>query len=359
MIGGIFNVAIVMSGLCGLTLVLGLAAAIVRRARALARRRELDRVIPEIAGAVVDFAAGANESTAIREYSRTHREALENCLLQYYATLSGAGRDRLADLAMDLGLVQRWALEAQSHSAARRRAALARLSMVAAHEPSRRLSGETLHEALRDPDGYARLEAARTLIHSGGESEVAEIFRVAVGHSLMVRIILADDLRKHVLTLGQKVIPEVLRSKDPAEVAGALELLAAWERAVPLPEVARLAEDGDKAIRLRALRVLPLTPVGLECAGAIQRALADDDEEICIAAANAAGRMRLESAMVMLARCLRRGRVDLCRASASALAALPPRGWETLAELSESEDPATASAAVEALERARKSGMGV
>jgi hypothetical protein len=359
MIGGVFTVAIVMSGLVGLTLFFCLVAAVIRRARALSRRRELDRVIPEIAAAVVDFAAGNNDHSAIREFSRSHRDALENCLLQYYATLSGTGRDRLADLALELGLVQRWALDAQARSAARRRSALARLSMVAAHEPSRRLSGDTLRDALKDPDGYARLEAARTLIHSGDDSEVAEIFRVAVGHSLMVRIILADDLRKHVLTLSQKTIPEVLRSKDPAEVAGALELLAAWERAVPLPEVARLAEDGDKAIRLRALRVLPLTPAGLECAGAIQRALADDDEEICIAAANAAGRMRLESAMVMLARCLRRGRVDLCRAAASALAGLPPRGWETLAELSESEDPVTASAAVEALERARKGGMGV
>jgi serine/threonine protein phosphatase PrpC len=80
--------------------------------------------------------------------------------------------------------------------------------------------------------------------------------------------------------------------------------------------------------------------------------------EALVAAANAAGRMRLESSLVALARCLRRGRVELSRAAASALAALPPRGWETLSELSDYADSITASAALEALERARKAPDG-
>lgn len=358
MIPRLFTVGLVMTGLCGLTMFLCLLLALRRRASAASQRRERERVMPEIAGAVVTFATGSNDPSVIRQFAKTHNEALENCLLQYHATMSGDGRNRLAELALEIGLVHRWSDDAQSRSATRRQSGLAKLAMVATHEPSRRLSGDILHKALKDPSPLARLEAARTLIHSGDADDVVSIFHVAINTSLMVRIILADELRRHVLMLSETAIPEVLRSKEPDKVMAALEMLAAWERAVPLPEVARLASVAEKPIRLRALRVLPLTPVGIESTTAIQNALGDKDDEICVAAANAAGRMRLESAMVQLARCLRLGRVEVSRAAASALAALPPRGLETLTELSHYKNPVTASASLEALERVRKSDIG-
>jgi hypothetical protein len=354
MIQRLFAIAGVFTLFYGVALALAFVLALRRRSAAAARRKAMDAALPDVAAAVVDFAAGSNDPTRIRQFTRSHRDLLENCLLQYHATMSGDGRNRLAELALDIGLVHRWCEEAASRAPVKRRVALARLAMVAEHEPSRRISVEILHKGLKDTDEYARLEAARTLIHTGDEDDLAEIFRAAVRHSLLVRLILADELRHHVLTLCRSAVPEALRSGSTAEVAAALEMLAAWERAVPLSEVARLARHADRNIRLQALRVLPLTPAGPESAYAIECALADADEEICLAGATAAGRMRLESTMVPLARCLRTGKLDLARASASALAMLAPRGWETLAELSGYADPITASAAVEALERARK-----
>jgi HEAT repeat protein len=227
--------------------------------------------------------------------------------------------------------------------------------MVAAHEPSRRLSGDILHDSLRDADPDIRLEAARTLVHSGDAEEVAEVFHVVCEHHLIVRLILAGDLRQHARFLCESAIPEVLRSNRTEQVIAALDTLAAWERAVPLPELAKLVEHEDRRVRLKALRVLPLTPRTPDSGDAVHRALATDDEQICIAAAGAAARMKLESALVPLARCVRRGRADLSRAAAAALAGLPPQGWRALEELSEYDDPVTASASLEALERARKS----
>ena len=50
--------------------------------------------------------------------------------------------------------------------------------------------------------------------------------------------------------------------------------------------------------------------------------------------------------------------VALARAAAAALAQMPPLGWETLQELSRYGNPVAASAALEALERARKGVRG-
>jgi hypothetical protein len=359
MIPRLFTIAITLAVFYGAALLVVFLVMMQARRAAMAKQQAIDRVVPEIASAVVDFASGNNDPSRVRAFLKGHRDPLENCLLQYHATLSGEGRNRLGELALDLGLVQRWCSDAVARSPHRRQRALSRLAMVATHEPSRRLSEEILHNALKDRDELARLEAARTLIHSGDEDDVAKIFHLAIEHSLIVRIMLADELRKHLLPLCQSVIPQVLRSNDTPKIAACLELLAAWERAVPLAEVAQLARYSDRQVRLRALRVLPLAPGGPESTMAVERALIEDDEEICVAAANAAGRMRLEGVLGPLARCLRSGKVDLSRAAASALAALPPRGWETLSELSDYADSVTASAALEALERARKAPDGI
>jgi HEAT repeat protein len=179
-----------------------------------------------------------------------------------------------------------------------------------------------------------------------------------VGQTLIVRVVLADDLRRHAPALCNTAVPALLRSDNPEQVLATLDILAAWERAVALPQIAALVEHRDRRIQIKALRVLPLTPAARENAEVVNRALSSQDESVSVAAAVAAGRMKLESAMVPLARCLRSGRPELARAAAAALAGLHPRGWQTLEELTNYSDPVTASAALEALEHARKSFMG-
>jgi len=83
------------------------------------------------------------------------------------------------------------------------------------------------------------------------------------------------------------------------------------------------------------------------------KALADPDREVSAAAALAAGRLKIVEAQPALARQVRSAPEDVARSAALALAAMPPRGWRTLEELSASDSPAAAAIAGEALARAR------
>jgi hypothetical protein len=354
----ILSIALILTGFYALLVLYLFLAALIARSRSERRQREADRVRPQIASAVVDFAAGNNDLKPLRLFAKTHREVLEECLLQHHAAMRGESRDRLSELALDLALVHAWCEEARSGNVVRRRAALSRLAVVSAHEPSRRLSGEILHQALRDPDRECFLEAARALVHSEQVYAVAEVFQLSVSLPLIVRAILAQELRAWALPLCESAVPKALASGDSRRVQATLELVAAWECAVPLTGLAPLAAHPDTAIRVLALKVLPLTPDSGEAEAIVLRALAGEREDVSVAAAGAAGRMKLESAVAPLARCLRTGQVALARAAAAALAQMPPLGWETLQELSRHGNPVAASAALEALERARKGVRG-
>jgi len=72
-------------------------------------------------------------------------------------------------------------------------------------------------------------------------------------------------------------------------------------------------------------------------------------------AITAVGRQKMTDAIPELARCLRREALEEARLAAAALADMPPLGWRTLEELSDSRNPPTALAAREALARARNS----
>jgi hypothetical protein len=66
-----------------------------------------------------------------------------------------------------------------------------------------------------------------------------------------------------------------------------------------------------------------------------------------------AGRLRLDEAMPYLARCLRLGTAEMARIAATALAEMPPKGWQTLQEISSGSDTSALIAAA-ALERGRR-----
>jgi hypothetical protein len=354
MMDALLILVLLVTGLYSAAVLGMLAWALGRRSR---RRRDAAgaaRARAEIAAAVVNFVAGSDDLQTLRGHMSRHREVVEESLLLHHASMSGDSRNRLSQLALDLGLVQGWCEAARSRSAARRRAALSRLAMVAAHEPSRRLSGEILHAALSDPDGESRLEAARTLVHSDRMKEVELVFRLALAESPMGRAVLAEELRPFSLSLCEGPVQTALGTQDARALAAALEILAAWERALPLKELAALAGHHDRRIRLLALQALPLAPLTPEGRDAILRSLREGDDETRIAAAKVVGRLKLEAALAPLARCLRTGTVEVARAAAAALGSLHPRGWETLAEMGATTGTVAASAALEALERARK-----
>ena len=115
-----------------------------------------------------------------------------------------------------------------------------------------------------------------------------------------------------------------------------------------------MLDHSDRQIRVAALRLAPLVPLTPENQNAILRELTDSDSEVSTAAALTAARLRLQDAMPSLARCVRTGTAELARMAASAMAAMPPRGWATLEELAGGANPAAAFIASAALDKAKR-----
>jgi HEAT repeat protein len=82
----------------------------------------------------------------------------------------------------------------------------------------------------------------------------------------------------------------------------------------------RLIEEGTRAVRLQAIRVLPLTVDSPLNRSAVVRAISDEDRDIARAAIAAAGRLRIEEAQQDLQRCVDWGAPELAREAAEALA---------------------------------------
>jgi len=347
------SVAGCLFGLYALFLLFMFVALRTRASRARGKNNGTATLTPQIRDALVDYISGSNDQTRIREFARGHREELVASLLEFYGTVGGSARDRLCDLALELGVVHGWCEDAASKDQAVRRQAYVRLSFVCAYEPCRRMAGDLLQKALADPDPEIRLAAARALVQSGTTEELGQVFRLAVSQSLLIRILLSEDLRRHATELCERTIPEILASDNPAHVLAALEILVAWERALPLQDLHRLMESGNREIRLEALRLAKLVPLTRENRSALLRYLREGDEDENTAAALTAGRLRLQEALPSLARCLRSGTSELAGIAASALAEMPPKGWQTLQQIAGGEDSAALIAAA-ALDRGRR-----
>jgi hypothetical protein len=329
--------------------VLAVRASRVRREAATA-----EALVPEIRDALVDYLAGSNDETRIREFVHTNRLDVGNAVLSFQGTVSGSARDRLCNLALELALVHDWGQDTRSKEPAVRRTAYARLAFVCAYEPCQRVVGDLVTRALEDADPQVRLPAARALIQSGNIAEIGRVFELAASQNLLIRILLTEDLRRYAAELCANAVPAILKSGDPKRILAVLNMLVAWERALPLAGLHELLDCRDHEIRVAALRLAPLVPLTPENQRAILRELTDSDSEVSTAAALTAGRLRLQEGMPSLARCVRTGTAELARMAASALAAMPPRGWETLEELAGGPSPAAAFIASVALDKAKR-----
>jgi hypothetical protein len=308
---------------------------------------------PQIREALVNYLAGSNDQTRIREFARDHHAEFVDSLLDFHGAVGGSARDRVCDLALELALVKEWCYAAASKDQLTRRQAYTRLSFVSAYEPCRRVTGDLLEQALEDDDPEVRLPAARALVQSGSKGDLGRVFRLAVSQNLLIRILLAEDLRRHATELCEQAIPEVLAGDNSKHTAAALQILVAWERALPLEGLHKLMESGSREIRLEALRLAKLVPLTPENRSALLRFLREGDEEENTLAALTAGRLRLQEALPSLARCLRTGTSELAGIAASALAEMPPKGWQTLQQIATGEDSAAIIAAA-ALDRGRR-----
>ena len=329
---------------------------VVLRSRASRRRRagvDARTFTPQIRDALVDYLSGSNDQTKIREFAKYRRKEFVDALLEFHGTVGGSARDRLCDLALELALVHDWCQDACSKDQPVRRQAYTRLSFVCAYEPCRRIAGDLLKQALKDADPEVRLPAARALVQSGGIEDLGQVFRLAVSQSLLTRVLLSEDLRSHAIQLCERVIPEILAADDPKQTVAALQILIAWERALPLPDLNKLLQSGNRDVRLEAMRLAKLVPLTPETRATLLRFLREGDDEENTVAALTAGRLRLQEALPSLARCLRTGTSELAAIAATALAEMPPKGWQTLQQIAAGEDSAALIASA-ALDRGRR-----
>ena len=307
---------------------------------------------PVLQQALVQFLAGNPDDGVFRQYLETQRQDVAETLLRSYGVVRGSARDRLSGLALDLTLVHDWCEEAASRDAGRRRLAFSRLAFACSYEPCRRLAGELVSGSLGDPDEEVRIAAARALTQTGLRQDVARVFDLALGPHPLTRAVLSEDLRPYAIALSKAAVPEALAGTGPDRARAALEILVAWERAIPLSNLKPLIGHPDREIRALAFCLAPLAPPDPEIRGTVLQALDDPDPEIRTRAIDACGRLQLAEALPHLEQFLREGALPTARAAAAALAAMPPEGRRILAELTgdTGANPVAAQAAREAVQ---------
>ena len=252
-----------------------------------------DAVKPELHQALVQFLAGSPDDTPIRALLQTHRQDVADMLVHFQSTVSGGARDRLCHLALDLGLVHEWCQDGTSPDLMKRRQGLARLAFICSYEPCRRVVGELMTRALEDSDEEARLSAARGLVKTGQNTDVQDVFLLALDPNRFTRAVLAEELRGHAMLLLAETIPEVLHSGQKEYVRATLEVLTAWERAIPVEHLHRFLNGMDREARLLALRLAPFCPPDDATRAAIARAREDEDAEVRTVAEAAGARLNL------------------------------------------------------------------
>ena len=304
------------------------------------------RAEPRIRELLALHAAGTDIRERIPLMNRSGRAALEECLVEFLHMVRGSGRDALSELADDLGFVERWRSQFRSRNVTRRKSAIARLALL-----SRRYAQKTLQDALADGDESVRLHAARAILKYCEAGDAEKVFDVATHGTFVTRMILAEDLRPHVLELAVEAIPSALESGDQASTLAALEMVRAWGKFLPVRGVYPLLRHAEPSIRAAALHVIPQVAQSSELHFEILRALEDPSEEVRPAAAHAAAAMDIRDAVPALARQLHNAGTKTAWVAGRALAELGAEGRRILERETITGSPAVAAVALEALER--------
>ncbi len=304
------------------------------------------RVSPRIRELLGLHAAGNDSAAEMVRLRRAYPREVEQCLVEFLRMVRGRGCEALSELASDLGFIQKWRRDCRAGGISRRKTAVAHLALV-----SRRFAGPVLMGALQDDDETIRLHAARDMIRNADPLELAQIFGLAVNGSRVTRMVLAEDLRPHALELAKEAIPAALMSGEPARVRAALDVLGAWSKFLPVPQVYGLLRHTDPAIHAAALDVLPFVPRAAQIEGEILAALNHPAEEVRAAAARAAASIGVTKAVPLLAHRLHDQDPRTAAAAAHALAHLGPDGCRILEQEMLTGSLLAASAALEALQR--------
>jgi hypothetical protein len=294
------------------------------------------------------YANGNSDISTIARLADRESRAVEDAILRYHGELNGYAAIRLCELAFRLGFVEQWCQAAHSRKAAVRRIAFLRIAGFLKYEEVRRIAGRIPELALADADPDVQLAAARALAESGDRQSIERAFQFLLNsYSPMVQAVLTPALRRYAVELCETAVPVALNAGSAADLAHKLRLLVSWECSLPLPDLTPLTGHFDAAVRLQALRLLPMLPGTPENETALLRGLSDADDAVILAAVAAAARLKCERAVPLLASCLRRKSARLAKAAAAALAAIPPEGLQVLESHMNNADAIAAEAARE------------
>jgi HEAT repeat protein len=211
--------------------------------------------------------------------------------------------------------------------------------------------GDVLLKALDDGEAAVRGEAYRALIRAAEPELLTKVFSSITGESLLIRALLVDDLQPHALFFVKEVLPEIVVSGDTNKIIATFELLAAWKKVLPLPNIFPLLDHPQAEVRAQSLRALSYTSAGEELEERIIKAFRDPDKTVKLAAAYAAARLKVAHALDELERCLQDGSEEVRRASAYALAQIGAPGLGVLEREMLSTNRYVATTALEMLER--------
>lgn len=274
------------------------------------------------------------------------RHVMEESVAHALTTLKSAGRDRVARFALEQGLVAEWVKTFSNGSKRDRKRTIPLLGLVSP------VAGSTvLPLALRDKNAAVRIEAFRALT-LGDRKDIDAVFRLVLRESLVVRALLAGDLKPHAPYLLANTIPALLIRASKFEVARCFEILIAWKRALPAFDIHPwLQGDPDPLLWPLVLALLPYAPVDDSVEEYVRSALNSGDLEVRCAAATAAGSLKLEHLIPALSATLSEDK-RLALASATALARMGEAGERCLEEILVRGNRRAASFAMEALEHA-------
>ena len=155
------------------------------------------------------------------------------------------------------------------------------------------------------------------------DTRMEKLFARAASGNLLERAATIEQLEPYAAALAKIQLVRALTSSDRSRVIAALDMLRAWKRVLPVAGIERLLQHADAEVRARALRALPYVELREDPAPAITSALRDPDRGVRVAAAETAGRMRIDSSVPALQANLTAPERDVAFASACALAALP------------------------------------
>jgi hypothetical protein len=339
------SLAIAFLSMQALSILLQLAISFSIKHRRESIEERARRTQPVIRQYLAAHVAGGDHTTELLKLCRHHRDQVEICVVEALTALKGYGQERIAALAESLQLVQVWKTRLSSRDADRRKEAVEYLGFL-----QRSDLRPVFEKCLTDPDVLVCAAACRSLLDLPDLPDTAaRLFRMVIEGPLLLRTMVAGELRKHTLELSRKGLPEIAAETEESYIVAGLGMLESWQRALHVPKVASLAVHPSADVRAAAIRSLAFVETGGDTESLTLAALEDRNPEVRLAAVRASSERRLLPAIPSLERQLHSDNEACALAACDALATLGEEGRSILQDCILSSNRRLAARALEAL----------